>query len=689
MHPAAPPTSPASPRPRICVIGYKSLSRLVYSVAADYQGRADIEVIDEVFDRSVEAARARERDGRTDVFVSAGANAVILRNALRSPVATIKVGGFDIWQALLKAQALSDRVAIVTYRDTSAEIEMGKGLLKVEVAQRSYRTADEARECVAALAVEGHSVVVGSSLVIDLAEQHGMTGILAYTASAVHQALTDAIDMARARQLEVERYAQRDAVLRHLHEAVIAVDHEDRITAINPAMEALLGVQAAELIGQPLPALSPDLGLLSVIRSGQPELAAVMTVDGRTVVGNRMPIREAGGVTGALLTLQDAGLIQRADGQLRSQNRPRQLTARYRFSHLLGRSPAFVQACGTARRYATSSSTVLIIGESGTGKELMAQAIHNESDRGSGPFVAVNCAAFPEPLLESELFGYEEGAFTGSRRGGKPGLFEVAHTGSIFLDEIGDMPLMLQSRLLRVLQEKEVVRLGGLRPVPINVRIIAATHQPLQQRVEEGRFREDLYYRLNILQLRLPPLRERAEDIPVLVLQMLYVALRRAGSNLPADLALAPLMPMLRRHRWPGNVRELENVAERLAVYLAQFSSLDEDVYEGVRADFPELYESPRVLLQPAPPASAGGPQAESPAPPPFQAAAGEVPLEPTRKAARPRATVSDEDILGALAGGAHSRDEAAALLGMSRTTLWRRLRDIEARRPATPSARG
>jgi len=203
----------------------------------------------------------------------------------------------------------------------------------------------------------------------------------------------------------------------------------------------------------------------------------------------------------------------------------------------------------------------------------------------------VNCAAFPEPLLESELFGYEEGAFTGSRKGGKPGLFEVAHTGTIFLDEIGDMPLSLQTRLLRVLQEKEVVRLGGVRPIPVNVRVIAATHQPLRERIQQQLFRDDLYYRLNILQLRLPPLRERAEDIPLLALRMLHSALRRAGSNLPADIALAPLMPLLRRYPWHGNVRELENVTERLAVYLAQFSALTEQIYAGVRNDFPELYE--------------------------------------------------------------------------------------------------
>ena len=657
-------SSNASPpaRPRVCVIGYKSLSRLVYSVAADYQGRADIEVIDEVFDSSLAAARKRESAGLTDVFVSAGANASILRNALTLPVVAIKVGGFDIWHALLKAQILAQRVGIVTYRETSADIEMGRGLLKIEVVQSSYRTVEEARDCVARLAVEGHTVVIGSSLVIDLAEQHGMTGILAYTGNAVHQALSDAIDIARTRRLEAQRFEQLDSVLQHLHEAVIAVDRHDRITAINPAMQDLLGVPHDEAIGMLLAEVSPQLSLRAVIEAGRPELAVVMTLAGNPVVGNRMPIREAGGVSGALLTLNDAGLIHKADGQLRSHHRPRQLNARYRFSHLLGSSPAFAHACGTARRYAASNSTVLIFGESGTGKELFAQAIHNESACGSGPFVAVNCAAFPEPLLESELFGYEEGAFTGSRKGGKPGLFEVAHTGTIFLDEIGDMPLSLQTRLLRVLQEKEVVRLGGVRPIPVNVRIIAATHQPLRERVQQQLFRQDLFYRLNILQLRLPPLRERADDIPVLALRMLHSALRRAGSNLPADLALAPLMPLLRRYSWHGNVRELENVTERLGVYLAQFSTLTEDVYDGVRIDFPELYEGASIQVEAAP-----EPMAKQ-----FHDRPVSLPARLSRR------TVTDAEILVALRESNGSREMTAARLGLSRTTLWRRLSTIE-----------
>lgn len=656
---------------RICVIGFKALSRLVHAVAGEFEAQADIEVIDEVFERSLDAALERERAGRTDVFITAGANAAILRSSLNSPVAVINVGGFDVWLALLKARQISERIGIVTYGSTTPEIEMGKELLRVELSQRSYRTIDEARDCFASLVAEGYRVIVGSSVIVDMAEQHGgVHGILSYTAEGVRQAFDDALELARVRRLESDRFQQVDAVLQHLHEAVIAVDREGRVTAINPAMESLLGVAHDDTIGRSLDGIAPGLALHEVMDSGEAELGRVIWLAGNNMVGNRVPVREHGVVTGALLTLQDAGLVQRADSHLRSQKRPRQLTARYRFSNLLGASLLFTRAKSTAQRYAGAASTVLISGESGTGKELFAQAIHNASSRKGNPFMAVNCAAFPEPLLESELFGYEEGAFTGSRKGGKAGLFETAHTGTVFLDEIGDMPLVLQTRLLRVLQEKEIVRLGGVLPIPVDVRIIAATHQPLLQLVAEGRFRGDLYYRLNILQLRLPSLRERPEDVPLLALHMLYAALRRAGSNLPADQALAPLMPLLCAYPWPGNVRELENIAERLAVHLSAHPSLDDGVYRDIHFDFPELYgpAQPTPLAAPPP----GPPVRVDPAG--ITAPVPRAPNPPSRPAPR-----SDAEVLAALQQADGSRAQAALLLGMSRTTLWRRLVEIEA----------
>ncbi len=292
--------------------------------------------------------------------------------------------------------------------------------------------------------------------------------------------------------------------------------------------------------------------------------------------------------------------------------------------------------------YAKSPATVLIEGETGVGKELVAQAIHRESPRSLGtnrPFVAVNCGAIAESLLESELFGYEEGAFTGARRGGHAGLFEAANRGTVFLDEIGEMPLTLQTRLLRVLEEREVVRVGGTRPVAVNVRIISATHCDLEARIREGRFRADLFYRLAVLRIALPPLRARVADIAPLAEWSLKNALAAMGARGHPDLhaEILACAPLLERYQWPGNVRELRNLMERLALFLAA---------EPLQA------LTPSFVLGVAP--------------------------ELDRHVTMPIATspTAPENVAAVLARFGGRRDEAARFLGISRTTLWRKLRE-------------
>jgi propionate catabolism operon transcriptional regulator len=313
------------------------------------------------------------------------------------------------------------------------------------------------------------------------------------------------------------------------------------------------------------------------------------------------------------------------------------LRTRHGLNDLRGNSPAMDAVRQAVVLYSRSPATVLIQGETGTGKELVAQAIHRESPRSRGvnrPFVAVNCGAVAESLLESELFGHEEGAFTGARRGGHAGLFEAANHGTLFLDEIGEMPLPLQTRLLRVLEEREVVRVGGTRPVPIDVRVVSATHCDLEARVREGRFRADLFYRLAVLRMSIQPLRERAQDLGALAEWSLKSALAalgaKPGPNLHAELTAC--LPVLSAHDWPGNVRELRNLMERLALYLAA---------EPLQA------LTPSFLLKVAPE------------------------LAKEAGALIPSRTESIDEVLTRFGG---RRDEAAAYLGISRTTLWRKL---------------
>ena len=310
---------------------------------------------------------------------------------------------------------------------------------------------------------------------------------------------------------------------------------------------------------------------------------------------------------------------------------------------LRGESPAMERLRQTVVLYARSPSTVLIEGETGSGKELVAQAIHRESPRRGAqrPFVAVNCGALAESLLESELFGHEEGAFTGARRGGHAGLFEAANGGTLFLDEIGEMPLALQTRLLRVLEEREVMRVGGTRPVPIEVRVISATHCDLEARVREGRFRADLFYRLAVLRLALPPLRARGPDIAPLAEWSLKGALAaleaRPHPNLAAEIAACA--PLLAAYAWPGNVRELRNLMERVALFLAA------EPLQSLTPGF-LLSVAPELGRQPAP--------------------APDAPPSPS---------LLRESTAAVLARFGGQRDLAAEHLGISRTTLWRRLK--------------
>lgn len=270
-------------------------------------------------------------------------------------------------------------------------------------------------------------------------------------------------------------------------------------------------------------------------------------------------MNEWGPLEGAVLILREMENARRMAAKMAGY------TAKFTFDRIIGKDQNFVDELKRAKAAARTSSNVLIVGESGTGKEMVAQAIHNESPRRHGPFVAINCGALPKELIGSELFGYEEGAFTGAKKGGSPGKFELANNGTLFLDEIGDMPLDLQLTLLRVLQDKVVVRLGGQRPIQVNVRLIAATNKDLQQLIAKGLFRQDLFYRINVITIKLPPLRERPADISLLADHFIDVQTRRMGK--PRVKLRPEALRALEKYSWPGNVRELENVIEQALVF--------------------------------------------------------------------------------------------------------------------------
>ncbi len=637
-------------KPALWAFSLSRLDALLESVIPQYAAVADVRVFNKGFQDALDLTRSLvQRGEEVDVLISAGANGAYLRKHATVPVVSIQPTGFDILQALAKARRLSKRVALVTFGEVTPEIEQLNELYGVEIAQRAYETVEEAEACVRELAARGVEVMVGPTIVTDLSERMGLKGVFLYSQNAVREAIGRAIEIARVARTEEAKRERIDAILSHLEEGVVAVDLEERIESVNPAMERLLKAPAESLVGQPLSRVAPALGLVRVLDTGAAELESIQRLGSRMLVTNRIPIREGGVQTGAVLTCQDASAIERVDRRLRTQQRPHRLVARHRLSDAVGASPAMRRARALAERYGRTEATVLVTGESGTGKEIFAQGIHAASPRRDRPFVAVNCAALPESLLESELFGYEEGAFTGARRGGKPGLFEIAHTGTLFLDEVGDMPLALQTRLLRVLQQREVLRLGAQDPTPVDVRVLAATNRDLPARVSQGAFREDLYYRLDILKLHLPPLRERPEDVQVVAAHLLDQALARHGVPAGPDRdgrrtrALAALGARLRAHAWPGNVRELENVMERVAVLLAEPGANDALDAGELAAVLPELF---------------GKGRREDP--------------DSLRTARRGS---EREHVLRVLAECEGNQSRAARKLGIGRTTLWRKLR--------------
>ncbi|MEW6693708.1 MAG: sigma 54-interacting transcriptional regulator [Pseudomonadota bacterium] len=364
-------------------------------------------------------------------------------------------------------------------------------------------------------------------------------------------------------------------------QGMMLVDRQARVVWINDQYRRFLPAlgfeRESDFVGQPVSAVVPNTQMHRVLETGQPILVDVLSNRAGTFVVSRIPLRDADGVViGALgivlfdhpeTTLQPliakfARLQQDLDEARRELARQRR--SKYTFASFVGRSPAALEVKRQARRAAQTSSPVLLLGETGTGKELLAHAIHAASARSGRAFVGVNIAAVPETLLEAEFFGVAPGAYTGADRKGRDGKFKLADGGTLFLDEVGDTPLSVQAKLLRVLQEGEIEPLGSNRVVPIDVRVIAATSRDLAQLVAQGRFREDLYYRLNVLPIRVPPLRERRADIPLLVDMLCEDIALRSGTE-PLELTPAALA-LLTQQPWRGNVRELRNALEQIAL---------------------------------------------------------------------------------------------------------------------------
>lgn len=436
-----------------------------------------------------------------------------------------------------------------------------------------------------------------------------------------------------------------ETVMEFAFDGVVMVDKDGYITMLSKEYAEFLNVRVEDVIGKHATDVIENTRMHIVAKTGKPEVADLQRIKGDYMIATRVPIIKNGEITGAVgrVLFQNVGgfnslykrvklmetELKKYKGEFREQNK-----ATYTFHHIVGDSDSIIKAKHQAERAANSDSNVLLLGESGTGKELFAHAIHNAGSRAPGSFVKVNCAAIPPDLLESELFGYEEGSFTGAKKGGKKGKFEAADGGTIFLDEIGELPLHMQVKFLRVLQEKEVERVGSTTSKPIDVRVIAATNRNLEEMVDKGEFRLDLFYRLNVVAIHIPPLRDREKDLGQLCLhfiEKLNPIMKKKVDGISKDA-----QRLLHQYKWPGNIRELENVIERALNMLDNGTVINSEHLPAKLTDTPSNH-SVELLA---------------------------VSIEKAEKTA----------LMNALKQTKGNRSKAASLLGISRSTFYEKL---------------
>lgn len=660
---------------RIAVMGYKTMADLFrkMKLPPDLVGKASLTVYDALFEEAAKIAIRLESEDAVDVFLSGSGNASFIRPHLHTPVVNISISAFDLMSAIRKASEHGGPVAVISFREPVEGLADVLDVLKPEVLLVTYDGYEDLWNKMAGLKRQGCRSVVGASLVCEIAGYHGLESAIVYSSESLRLAVRHAYEVGESRRAERVRAERFRTIINHAYGGIMATDSRGVIVEFNPAAERIMGVSAKKVLGKRASDVIPNSRMDEVLASGQAELNQLQDLGDIRIITNRVPIVYGQQIEGVVATFQDVGYIETATEAIRRSQYRKGFRARVQFKDIVNGSPRMGEVLDRAARFARSDLAVLISGESGVGKELIAQSVHNESPRRAGPFVAVNCAALTESLLESELFGYEEGSFTGARRGGKEGLFELAHRGTIFLDEIGEITPPLQARLLRVLQEKEILRVGGTRIIPVDVRVVASTNKNLWQLVQEGRFRDDLYYRLNVLSLNIPPLRERPEDICPLVKSFLSKSSDVSSSLLEAK-NLEAICEGLWSYDWPGNVRELENFIDRLVVLLEGRapcpSTLRRQVEELIHASLAERHSGAGLAVGPGAQSSRDGRDGRNGV---DGLASGNAANGVEHEIRRLR----ERQVLEALRRAGGNKSQAARDLGISRSTLWRWLKDF------------
>jgi len=513
-----------------------------------------------------------EKQGK--ILESKGAKAIIARSGgysltvgrVNIPVIQLRITTLDILYAIKTASKSNKGIVLVISDLEYFDYDEWKSMINADVIIERFSYKEEIGERVNKYIDKKEQVIiVGGGIPCSYAQKLDMEFV---HLGASNESINDGITYAR--ELVGNLYDQEyknevlKTILDGVHDAVIAVNQEGKIILYNERARELLKKESNDVMDKQLLDVYPELKFIMEVMGNKINRYNEIRVLKKTVItANTSILKIDGLIHGVLCSFQDITKLQNLEKKIRYELNKKGLVTKYRFQDIIAYDPVMKNTLARARKIGLTDSTVMIYGESGTGKEMIVQSIHNISSRKNEPFVAINCAAISESLLESELFGYEEGAFTGARKGGKPGLFELAHGGTLFLDEINSVSLNLQSKLLRIVEEKEVMRIGSDYVIPLDVRIISAANEELKKKVKEGNFRRDLFYRLNILELHIPPLRERKEDI----LPLFKYYLKKMSDEADGMIVDNALEEKLVKYSWPGNVRELRNIAQRYVIF--------------------------------------------------------------------------------------------------------------------------
>lgn len=604
-----------SPAVRILIFGYKEFSQLMGSVLPEFSDQAEFKIVDTILG-SLSEIEQHIQEFQPDAVISAGSNASYLQSALKRPVLTLDVTETDIINAVTKASRIANQILLISFNSPGAVLPHLEKSLDITIDYHTYDTPSAAREEYHIATKPPETAVVGASLVCGLARDNNIPAFLFYSKESCRNTISEAIEQARNYRSSAEAKALTEWLMRDSKTPVIIIEKNTQIVTYNRSAK-----QSFELNQESKHEVRELFN-----NAEDSNNSGFVSINGRDWLYHRFSET----VSGKNFDIY----------QLQQNVHAKQLNL-VKSKEIVYQSDALAQVLQHVKMYAPSPSNVLIYGETGTGKELIARSVYENSPFNSGKFVALNCSAIPSELFEGELFGYQDGAFTGSRRGGRKGLIQEAEGGVLFLDEVSELAYDQQAKLLRFLQERTVRRLGSNRESAIELKVIAASNKSLNELVETGDFREDLYFRLNVFNIQIPPLRERKDDVLTIATQKLQNYLQAHQYKYHAEEILAQCSQILCDYHWPGNVRELENVLERLVASLISINDINE-VSNLLRNIAPELHKSDTVtgngLLQQK-----------------------EVELL--------------QDAMLRFKG---NKTKVAEYLGMSQTTLWRRLKTIE-----------